>query len=167
LYDQNGGFYDHVSPPEAIAPDEHIEEFAFDSLGVRVPAILISPYVQKDIDSTVYDHTSLLSYISSKWGLGTLGDRTASADSFDRKIIKIARKDCPAKLDNVAFDDTIRSGNSSKPFTSFQKDIIQIMHCLAETRPSLRGLTGDFATWTEFEQNFVKVLHKHQAAETM
>ena len=46
LCDEHGGFYDHVAPPNtAIPPDHHNEEYDFKRYGVRVPALLISPYV--------------------------------------------------------------------------------------------------------------------------
>jgi len=59
-------------------------EFAFDQYGVRVPAILISPWVDKGFDSRIYDHTSLLKYLIMKWNLrpDTLGARVAAADTF-------------------------------------------------------------------------------------
>src|SRR5579862_4507594 len=44
-FDEHGGFYDHVPPPPAEPPDAHQEEYTFDQLGVRVPALLISPWV--------------------------------------------------------------------------------------------------------------------------
>lgn len=43
LYDEHGGFADHVPPPTAIAPDANHGEYTFDRLGVRVPAVLVSP----------------------------------------------------------------------------------------------------------------------------
>lgn len=81
-YDEHGGFYDHVPPPAAVAPDEFTKEFAFNRLGVRVPAILISPWLARGVDHTVFDHTSLLKYLTEKWGLGPLGNRTAHANSI-------------------------------------------------------------------------------------
>lgn len=82
-YDEHGGFYDHVIPPAAMPPDNHHEEgFYFDRLGLRVPAILISPWAKKSFDHTVFDHTSLLRYLSDKWDLGDLGNRTWSANSI-------------------------------------------------------------------------------------
>lgn len=81
-FDEHGGFYDHVSPPSAVPPDEHHEEYAFDRLGVRVPAVLVSPLVGKRVESTQFDHTSLLKYLVNKWGLGPLGARTAAANSI-------------------------------------------------------------------------------------
>src|SRR5580698_10219743 len=81
LYDEHGGFYDHVEPPAALPPDDHTSEYAFDQYGVRVPAILISPWIDKQVIHDVYDHTSLLKYATEKWKLGALGNRVAAAKS--------------------------------------------------------------------------------------
>jgi len=86
LFDEHGGFYDHVSPPAAIAPDHHNEEYTFDRYGVRVPAILVSPYADGAICATLLDHTSLLKYLQNKWSLGDLGARTAQANSFEEVL---------------------------------------------------------------------------------
>src|SRR5262245_17428732 len=82
LFDEHGGFYDHVAPPAAVPPDEHDEEYDFKLLGLRVPALLVSPWVERTISSTVFDHTSLLRYLIDKWSLGELGARTANANSI-------------------------------------------------------------------------------------
>jgi phospholipase C len=82
VYDEHGGFYDHVEPPPAIPPDDHREEWTFDRLGVRVPAILVSPYVGATVEKTTFDHTSVLKYLGEKWKLGDLGKRTAAANSI-------------------------------------------------------------------------------------
>jgi phospholipase C len=82
LYDEHGGFYDHVEPPVAVPPDGHHEEYNFDRLGIRVPALLVSPWVDQGFDATAFDHTSLLKYLTEKWGLGPLGNRTAQATSI-------------------------------------------------------------------------------------
>jgi phospholipase C len=87
LYDEHGGFYDHVTPPAAVAPDHHVEEYDFAQLGVRVPAILVSPFVKKGVIKTQFDHTSLLRYLSDKWNLGPLGARVANANSFAPNIL--------------------------------------------------------------------------------
>lgn len=77
VYDEHGGFYDHVTPPATVAPDTNTKEFVFNQLGIRVPAILVSPYVDAGVDHTVFDHTSLLKYLVEKWSLGDLGRRVA------------------------------------------------------------------------------------------
>jgi phospholipase C len=79
LYDEHGGFADHVSPPPAVPPDEHDEEYTFDRLGVRVPGVLVSPWLAPQVSSALCDHTSLLRSLTEKWGLGPMGARTAQA----------------------------------------------------------------------------------------
>jgi len=81
-YDEHGGFYDQVVPPAAVPPDEHHDEYTFDQLGIRVPTLLISPWVKRGYDSTVFDHTSVLRYLIDKWALGPLGERAARANSI-------------------------------------------------------------------------------------
>lgn len=82
LYDEHGGFYDHVEPPAAVPPDDNVKEFSFRQYGVRVPAILVSPWVNAGVANDEFDHTSLLKYVTDKWDLGRLGNRVASARSF-------------------------------------------------------------------------------------
>jgi phospholipase C len=70
VYDEHGGTYDHVHPPTAINPDNKVwtndgisldPSFDFTRLGVRVPAVLISPYIEPGrIDTRIYDHTSII-----------------------------------------------------------------------------------------------------------
>ena len=113
LFDEHGGFYDHVVPPAgppfAVAPDTHVsEKFAFDRLGVRVPAILASPWVDRRVESTLFDHTSLLKYLIEIWNLGPLGKRTAAANSI-RCAFRCERNARPDE-DMIQF---IRVSNSS------------------------------------------------------
>jgi len=57
VYDEHGGFYDHVEPP----PIQDGSGFA--TLGVRVPAIVVGPRVRKHVSHEVFDHTSLIATI--------------------------------------------------------------------------------------------------------
>jgi phospholipase C len=100
VYDEHGGYYDHVVPPSAVPPDHHQEEFAFDRLGIRVPALLVSPYAGQRCVNTQFDHTSLLRYLMEKWGLGSLGARTAAAStiSIGSALTSTARLNTPARL---------------------------------------------------------------------
>jgi len=100
LYDEHGGYYDHVSPPAAVPPDHHQEEFTFDRLGVRVPAILVSPYAKKQVVNAQFDHTSLLRYVVEKWGLRSLGARVADVNthSIGTALTNVARSDAPMEL---------------------------------------------------------------------
>ena len=72
-YDDWGGWYDHVPPPQV---DEH-------GYGFRVPALLVSAYARQGyIDSTTLDYTSALKFIEENWGLEPLTERDANANSF-------------------------------------------------------------------------------------
>ena len=81
-YDEHGGFYDHVTPPAAVAPDDHTQAYAFTQLGVRVPALLVSPWCDATVHHTRFDHTSLLKYLCDKWDMPPLGERTRNANSI-------------------------------------------------------------------------------------
>ncbi|MHB8655571.1 MAG: alkaline phosphatase family protein [Terriglobia bacterium] len=101
LYDEHGGFYDHVPPPKATPPDDKTFEYAFDQYGVRVPALLISPWIEKGVISTEFDHTSLLAYATAKWRLGDLGERTKKVAHFGSELIKLKspKTDTPGQFD--------------------------------------------------------------------
>lgn len=69
-YDDFGGWYDHVAPPvvDRWGP------------GGRVPLLVISPYAKPGfVDHTVYDTTSLLKFIETRWDLEPLATRDANA----------------------------------------------------------------------------------------
>jgi phospholipase C len=83
FYDEHGGFYDHVVPPPAVTPDDHNKEYSFNQLGVRVPAVLVSPWVDRKVEKTQFDHTSVLKYLTEKWQLEPLpSKRIAAATSI-------------------------------------------------------------------------------------
>ncbi|MGB9179788.1 MAG: alkaline phosphatase family protein [Pyrinomonadaceae bacterium] len=64
-YDEHGGLYDHVNPPPTVNPDGRVSvtpPFNFDRLGVRVPAVIVSPFIPRGtiIHDKVFDHTSII-----------------------------------------------------------------------------------------------------------
>jgi phospholipase C len=108
-FDEHGGFYDHVAPPPAVEPGDRFGEgnnrhgFRFDRLGVRVPALIVSPYVERGaVDHTVYDHTSLLATVERLYGLEPLTARDAAAARFDGLFTAAPREDAPARLPDPA-----------------------------------------------------------------
>jgi phospholipase C len=105
-YDEHGGFYDHVTPPSAPPPDEHRQEYTFDQFGIRVPAILASPWVEARVEQTQFDHTSLLKYLIDKWGLGPLGQRTAAANSI-AVALRGKRRDDTVGFIRVPYSDLV------------------------------------------------------------
>jgi phospholipase C len=118
VYDEHGGIYDHVAPP-GCTPDKFTAgvnstgtgmEFKFDRLGVRVPAILISPWIPKGtVVNRVFDHASIPATVT-KFFLGDyspVSPRENSADVFiepdvepvdpNRNLLSLStmRTDCP------------------------------------------------------------------------
>jgi phospholipase C len=97
-FDEHGGTYDHVSPPwNAINPDGINGTkwgFQFDLYGVRVPTLLISPYIragtvfrQPETSQLPYDHTSFIRTVLCWAGIDPatagLGKRVIAAPMFD------------------------------------------------------------------------------------
>ena len=125
-YDEHGGYYDHVKPPTAPAPDADVSpnafmqeearkygktyltdpdyDFDFSSLGFRVPTVLVSPWIDKGgVDSTVYGHASVLRYVEDLVGAKPLTKRDAAAASFAPRLSRLtARTDCPTSIPSAA-----------------------------------------------------------------
>ena len=87
-YDEHGGFYDHVPPPSACAPDdippqEGAELGGFDRLGVRVPLYVVSPYAKRGhVSHVVTDHTSVLRLLQLRFRIPALSRRDANAEAL-------------------------------------------------------------------------------------
>ena len=108
LYDEHGGYFDHVEPPAARPPDDvparsllrsgllsrlvrltpwasKVENIdagpsTYDHYGFRVPAVIVSPYARPDyVCQRTLDHTSILKLIERKWNLPALTRRDAEA----------------------------------------------------------------------------------------
>src|SRR5262249_30216171 len=87
-FDEPGGTYDHVppgsvTPPNPGAPPGQLG-FSFDRSGYRVPAVIVSPWVEAGTVCTEeYRHTSMLATLREVWDLGPpLTARDAAARSF-------------------------------------------------------------------------------------
>ena len=87
-YDENGGFYDHVAPPAAAAPDGIAPMLTpgdtvagFNQLGPRVPVVVVSPFARAHyVSHVVHDHTSITRFIETRFNLPSLTARDAAAD---------------------------------------------------------------------------------------
>ncbi len=88
VYDEHGGFYDHVPPPRACIPDDIPPRLgandvaaAFDRYGIRVPVVVVSPFAKKPfVSHVVHDHTSILRFIETRFDLPALTRRDANTD---------------------------------------------------------------------------------------
>jgi phospholipase C len=114
VYDEHGGIYDHVAPP-ACTPDGFVaspndtgtgREFRFDRLGVRVPAILVSPWIAKgtvvkgpsEAGGRTFEHASIPATVT-EFFLGAYDQRSPrekAADTFlDLLSLPTMRTDGP------------------------------------------------------------------------
>ncbi|HEY0512863.1 MAG TPA: alkaline phosphatase family protein [Thermoanaerobaculia bacterium] len=108
-FDEHGGLYDHVPPPYGARPfagDATPDGFQFDLFGVRVPTILVSPWVEertvfRSPTSVAYDSTSMPATVLSWYGVPRerwgLGERIAHAPTFEGALTRATpRADKPA-----------------------------------------------------------------------
>jgi len=95
-YDEHGGLFDHVYPASTIAPDNRRDGSGFDFalFGVRVPTVLVSPWLDHGVITDTFDHTSLLKFLIDKWGLNdALGARAswAGTNTFKKYLRRAPR----------------------------------------------------------------------------
>jgi phospholipase C len=82
LFDEWGGFFEHVAPPRVTAPNNIDTDLVNGAalLGFRIPAVIASPFTfGRGVNHAVYDHTAALKLIEWRWSLPALTARDASA----------------------------------------------------------------------------------------
>jgi phospholipase C len=142
-YDEHGGFYDHVptpvrgvpSPDDIVGPEPF--HFKFDRLGVRVPTIMVSPWIEKGTvvhgpngspsATSEYEHSSIPATVKKIFNLPSfLTKRDAWAGTFEGILTRTEpRTDCPVQLPNPV---AIRQGeaNENAPISEFQQELTQL-----------------------------------------
>jgi len=93
VWDDWGGFYDHVVPPHPRTWQG--------GPGFRIPMLVVSAYVKPHVEHTVYQFGSILRFVEDTWGLGSLGTSDAHSTSignaFDFNMPPRAFKSIPSK----------------------------------------------------------------------
>lgn len=166
-----GGFYDHVPPPMNIpAPDNSTsfpdKGFQFNRLGVRIPTLLISPWVakgtvigaplpsEKPANNSEFDLTSVIATVRKLVG-GTkpLTKRDAWAASFEGRLSEPEpRTDCPLTLPDApkSLGAAHAAAEAAQPINDLQTDILKAFRTLAgkdeKTHP-LPSLQGEAGPW--------------------
>ena len=186
-FDENGGIYDHVMPPQAATPDPlkpisyatnnngTQAEFDFSLLGPRIPTLLISPWLFKGIDSTQYQNTSILRYlqdlISGSTGLFlNLTQRDAKAPSivqvFDSLGSVEPRTDCPLNIEGYP---GVGGGNicDADAFTPTPAYLQRppLPHTLTLATEYLGGLPGHADSGKPFPKSFTTNGELHAYAQ--
>jgi hypothetical protein len=94
-----------VHPGDSITDDENNHnDFDFAQLGVRVPTVVISPRIPRNlIDHRVYDHSSVIRTVGELFGFGALTARDGAANSLTHLLsLSEPRTDAPTQLPPVA-----------------------------------------------------------------
>uniref|UniRef100_A0A5B7B1B1 Putative non-specific phospholipase C6-like n=1 Tax=Davidia involucrata TaxID=16924 RepID=A0A5B7B1B1_DAVIN len=143
-YDEHGGFYDHVQTPYENVPNPDGNTgpapyfFKFDRLGVRVPTIMVSPWIKKGTviskpkgpaPNSEFEHSSIPATIKKMFNLSSnfLTHRDAWAGTFEQVVGEFTspRTDCPEVLPDVA---PLRSteADEGRGLSEFQSEVVQL-----------------------------------------
>ncbi|KAL0429377.1 UNVERIFIED_CONTAM: Non-specific phospholipase C4 [Sesamum radiatum] len=142
IYDEHGGFFDHVptpvtgvpSPDGIVGPEPY--NFRFDRLGVRVPAIMISPWIEKGAvlhgplgphPTSEFEHSSIPATVKKIFNLKEfLTKRDAWAGTFETVISrKSPRTDCPETLSEPVKLREAEAKDEAK-LSEFQEELVQM-----------------------------------------
>jgi phospholipase C len=164
-YDEHGGCYDHAAPPAATPPSKTpTTPFNFNRFGVRVPAVLVSPYIKQGTilrppGNVPYDHTSIIATLRQRFPeLGApLTDRDAVAP-YVGNALTLAKPDNlgPATVDALPYTPTPAEAAlaQAKPVNGMQ----QALTHLAANLPNTTG-----ADFQAVVQNHIEQLRKFGA----
>jgi len=187
-YDEHGGFYDHVVPPSKDIPPPDAETsypdvFGFDRLGIRVPTILISPWIKKGtIISSPPSHAKPfpnsefeLSSIpkSTRILLGLpdepLTKRDEWAASFDYVLneLDVMRTDCPMHLPEPFPVRIPPEVEANMTLTDLQTEIAHVHAVVAGVEDPTHETQGFHSDWVQEHFNKAADITKsYQAAMT-
>ncbi|KAJ6975143.1 non-specific phospholipase C4-like [Populus alba x Populus x berolinensis] len=142
IYDEHGGFYDHVptpvtgvpSPDDIVGPTPY--NFKFDRLGVRVPAFLISPWIEPGTvlhapsgpyPASEFEHSSIAATVKKIFNLKEfLTKRDAWAGTFEGILTRTSpRVDCPVTLVEPV---KLREGAAKEDakLSEFQEELVEM-----------------------------------------
>jgi phospholipase C len=164
-YDEIGGFYEHIQPGSAVNPDGQdspnpddkatftVPAFKFDRMGLRVPAVIVSPWIPKGmVEHRNLQHTSVIKTMSDMFGLaGPLNKRDKSAASFADLFKKLnaprAATDMPKKLPRPSLTNVVVSAvagvpvdPADEPLDSLTREWVEGISRLTAKRPAVKAL---------------------------
>ncbi|XP_068655886.1 non-specific phospholipase C6 [Aristolochia californica] len=143
-YDEHGGFFDHVATPTTDVPNPDGNTgpapffFKFDRLGVRVPTIMVSPWIKKGAvfsrptgptSSSEFEHSSIPATIKKMFNLNSnyLTHRDAWAGTFEQVVGQVTspRTDCPERLPEAV---QLRSteAQEDRKLSEFQSEVVHL-----------------------------------------
>lgn len=147
-YDEHGGFYDHVPPPAHGVPSPDGVKgpaphyFNFNRLGVRVPTIAVSPWIEKGTVehrpqgptlTSEYEHSSIAATVRTLFSLPQphLTAREAWAGNFAHIISRTTpRTDTPVTLPSPPWSLRHSHANESRALSLFQEELLLLAKSL-------------------------------------
>jgi phospholipase C len=150
-YDEHGGLYDHVIPPDDVkAPDgksDAVSGFEFTRLGLRVPALLISPYIEAgSVIKTRFEHASLAATARACFAPAAepLTIRDEEANSFDSVLtLNAPRDDTPDALDRKKLKPPASPKKAGTgPLSDHQLSQVMVAYRLDELLPANKSVVG-------------------------
>jgi len=140
-FDEWGGFFEHVAPPRATAPNlvdpDLVKGKAL--LGCRVPTVVASPFSRGNpfdprVSAPVFDHTSVLKLIEWRWGLAPLTARDASSD-----------------VTNLAYALNFKEPEASVPYLPQPQAPLLVPPCVANLGGGILSTGSTSAAPTEWQ----------------
>ena len=130
VYDEHGGFYDHIVP---LAAED--DRPSFQRYGVRVPAILVSPWVpQGKVVSKLFDHTSIIKTILLRFcraadgSIPDMGKRVMAANHLGHALTEPAPRSSPAKENYQHVVAALADWHAEQFDARFQRDHVRTHH---------------------------------------
>ena len=141
-YDEHGGCYDHVAPGPAVPPDPMATApFNFDRYGVRVPAVIVSPWVKQGTvlrasGPTPFDHTSIIATLRKRFGMARpLTHRDAVAPDLEVALSLSAPTNLgPERIEPLMLDESPQRLAAARavPPNDLQKSLLVLAANLPE-----------------------------------
>ncbi len=164
-FDEAGGTYDHVQPPGAVPPNNNTGnemDFQFNRLGIRVPAIMVSAYINSGtVISDPLTHTSVIKTMSDKWNLGNLNNRDLNSPAL-QNYLNLASPRNPTDWPVTKPREEHLQGDKdfflSKQLTGFQKDFVGLANGLAYGTDRLPSGISSIGDGISFLKEVAKIL---------
>jgi phospholipase C len=176
-YDEHGGFFDREPPVRTVPPNDKIDNefgFGFDLLGVRVPAVVVSPYIPRGtVDDGVHDHASIVRTVLDAFSIDErLTDRDSHATSV-LALLTASEPRVPPDLppaDPERITELLEAPPTVVVLDDLQASLIQLARLLDEQRGAedigletgVAGLdAGDSVLDSQLEQLVERFRERH------